>query len=82
MTQMPSLVIEILSPNQGFNEILAKFKAYFALGVKSCWLVTPALESIAVYSGNHYKPYDVAHDTEVIEEALNFRIPIEKIFRK
>jgi Uma2 family endonuclease len=82
MTKMPSLIIEILSPSQGFSDILAKFKAYFALGVKSCWLVTPALESIAVYSGQTYKPFDLEHDTEIIDEVLNLRLPIQKIFRK
>jgi Uma2 family endonuclease len=82
MSKMPSLVIEILSPTQGFEEILAKFKAYFALGIKSCWLVTPALESIAVYSAKQYKPFDVTHDTEVIDDVLNIRVPLQKIFRK
>jgi len=82
MSKMPSLAIEILSPTQGFNDIFPKFKAYFALGVKSCWLVTPALESVAVYSVGQYKPYDIAHDTEVIDETLNIRLPPQKIFRK
>ena len=39
MSQMPLLIIEILSP-KALSDILFKFKAYFALGIKSCWLVT------------------------------------------
>ncbi len=36
MLEMPLLAIEVVSPQQGIEEILAKFDAYFALGVKSC----------------------------------------------
>jgi Uma2 family endonuclease len=43
MSEMPLLAIEILFPTQGMYEIKEKFKVYFALGIKSCWLV--ALES-------------------------------------
>jgi len=41
VTTMPELAIEVLSPTQSINELLKKIKAYFALGVKSCWLVMP-----------------------------------------
>jgi Uma2 family endonuclease len=87
MSEMPSLVIEILSPTQGFSDILPKFKAYFALGVKSGWLVTPALESIAVYSAEShknqsYKSFDMTHDTEVVDKVLDIHLPLQKIFRK
>jgi Uma2 family endonuclease len=49
-SDMPVLAIEILSPNQGTHEIMNKFDAYFALGIKSCWLVILANESVTVYS--------------------------------
>ncbi|MDM8562447.1 Uma2 family endonuclease [Candidatus Marithioploca araucensis] len=39
-TQMPDLAIEILSPLQTVSELISKLKAYFALSVKSCWLVS------------------------------------------
>ncbi|HDN26729.1 MAG TPA: Uma2 family endonuclease [Thioploca sp.] len=35
-SDMPVLAIEVLSPSQGTDDILAKFKAYFALDIKSC----------------------------------------------
>lgn len=50
MTEMPLVAIEILSPRQGFDEILEKFKVYFALGIPSCWLVAPAINAISVYT--------------------------------
>ncbi|KHD04594.2 hypothetical protein PN36_07620 [Candidatus Thiomargarita nelsonii] len=50
VSQMPDLIIEVLSPKQRISDIFVKFKAYFALGVKSCWLALPLIEVIDVYS--------------------------------
>lgn len=79
--KMPVLAIEVLSPSESVNELLMKFDAYFALGVKSCWLVMPSLEEIKVYSqqGSN-KTFDMQRDTEVIDEVLDIRLPIQKIF--
>jgi Uma2 family endonuclease len=80
MPNMPLLIIEILSPQQGINDILTKFQAYFALNVKSCWLVIPANESITVYSTlDNLKLFDIG-DVEVIDEVINIRLPIHQIF--
>lgn len=82
MTQMPELIIEVLSPKQAINEILSKFKAYFTLGVKSCWLVIPSVKVIKIYSKNGNKIFDIQHDTEVIDEIIDIRLPIQRIFGK
>ena len=67
MTEMPLLVIEILSPQQTLDELLAKFKAYFTLGIKSYWLVTPAIKAITVYSSSkHLKTFSMNY-IEVID---------------
>ncbi|MGA0559783.1 Uma2 family endonuclease [Larkinella sp. VNQ87] len=50
MTQMPLTVIEIVSPSQSNDDILAKFERYFKAGVQSCWLVLPSFKAISVYS--------------------------------
>lgn len=50
MTEMPLTAIEIVSPSQSDAEILAKFKRYFAAGVKSCGWVMPSFQAISVYS--------------------------------
>jgi Uma2 family endonuclease len=80
ISEMPLLVIEILSPKQGLDDILAKFEAYFALGVKSCWLVIPLNESITVYStSEHFKTFG-NNSTEVIDEVIGIQLPIKEIF--
>ncbi len=78
MTEMPLVVIEILSPRQGFDEILEKFKAYFALGIRSCWLVTPAINAIAVYSSPiEWKTFT---ESEVVDESVDIRLSLAEIF--
>jgi Uma2 family endonuclease len=80
MTEMPLLVIEVLSPKQTIDDILAKFKAYFTLGIKSCWLVTPAIRAIAIYSQpSNFKTFGM-NDTEVIDEIMDIHLPIQKVF--
>ncbi len=83
VNQIPHLIIEILSPTQSINGLLNKFKAYFSLGVQSCWLIVPTLESISVYSGpKKRKSFNVERDNEVIDEVLDIRLPLQKIFRR
>ena len=82
VSQMPVLTIEILSPEQKMSDIFAKFKAYFALGIKSCWLVIPSLTQISVYSNpNQHKTFDL-NNTEVIDEIMDIRLPIQKVFKR
>jgi len=78
MTEMPLLVVEILSPLQGSYEILQKFRAYFALGIKSCWLVDPATEVVAVYSS--FERHATFSQDDVIDETIPIRIPLHTIF--
>jgi Uma2 family endonuclease len=81
MSDMPLLVAEVLSPKQTLDEIIAKFKVYFALGVKSCWLVVPVNESVTVYSTPHqFRTFGI-DAKEIVDDTLNLRLPIEKLFR-
>ncbi len=82
MQEMPLLTIEIISPKQAISDILAKFKAYFALGVKSCWLVIPPVKTISVYSQlGHFKTFAMDMG-EVIDEVIDIQFPLQKIFRR
>ncbi len=48
-TDFPLATIEILSPTQNLQELIDKTGKYFALGVKSCWVVLPALKAVVLY---------------------------------
>ena len=78
MKEMPLLAVEILSPRQGTYDILEKFKVYFELGIKSCWLVDPAINTIAVYSSiTQWQPFSTG---DVIDVAMGIHIAINEIF--
>jgi len=76
---MPLLAIEVLSPTQGTDEILAKFKAYFALGIQSCWLIIPATEVIAIYSIQAFESFG-SKDTEIVDKMLDIRLSTQQIW--
>jgi Uma2 family endonuclease len=79
MQTMPLLVIEILSPRQSIDEILEKFRAYFKLGVQSCWLVLPPLKSVSVFSSPNQE--QTFSQGELVDNALNIRLAVESIFQ-
>lgn len=78
MVEMPLLAVEILSPKQGTYEILEKFKAYFALGITSCWLVDPAINTVTVYTS--IDEWHTFSSGEVIDEQIDLKLPLEEIF--
>jgi hypothetical protein len=44
-------------------------------------LVIPATQSTTVYSHpNQYKTFDARRDAEVIDEVMDIRLPIQKLF--
>lgn len=76
MTEMPLLVVEILSSTQG--ELIDKFKIYFKAGILSCWLVDPLQGSVMVFSG--LEKASVFTTGELIDEILDIRISLADIF--
>ncbi len=81
-SQMPDLAIEILFPSQSIGLLVKKIKAYFALDVKSCWLIVPPMKVINIYSKpSQYKTFDM-NDTEMVDEVMDIRLPIQKVFSR
>ncbi len=78
MSEMPLLAIEVLSPKQSAYEILEKFAAYFALGVKSCWLVDPLTAVVSVYSSlNAHQNFTAG---EVVDRVIGLQLAFDEIF--
>jgi len=81
VSQMPDLAVEVLSPRQSVGLLIRKIKAYFALGVKSCWLVMPATGTVNVYSQAVKSDTFDIKDSEVVDEVMDVRLPIQKVFQ-
>lgn len=59
--------------------ILDKFQVYFQAGIKSCWLVVPAIQSVSVFSPpDNTQTFNT--NNEVIDEVVGIRLPIQLIF--
>ncbi len=78
MTEPPLLIIEILSPTQGMQELMTRFKEYFTAGVCSCWLVQPALRMISVFTPD-MTPHIFSSGT-VLDNAAGISVAMDKIF--
>ena len=79
MTTMPLTVVEIISPSQSNDDILAKFERYFAAGVTSCWLVIPSFKAISVYSAPGTYQFFM-HDSTLIDPATGIELPLAEVF--
>jgi Uma2 family endonuclease len=78
MTEMPLLIVEVLSPTQGVQEIFDTYQVYFAVGVQSCWLVYPAAVTVVVYAS----PDDFTSFSsgDVVDTTLDIRLPLREMF--
>ncbi len=79
--EMPITAIEILSPSQSLDELVAKAEdSYFSEGVKSAWIVVPALKTIIVLLPDEQKLYFTTGTLE--DPATGIQIPVEKVFEE
>ncbi|MBX3059693.1 MAG: Uma2 family endonuclease [Anaerolineae bacterium] len=78
MSDLPLLVVEILSPKQYLSDLVEKLELYFAAGVKSGWLVQPSLKSIAVFTPDMTSTVYTAG--ELTDPALGITINLDDIF--
>jgi len=75
----PLLTIEIQSPSQSNEEMVEKAIQYFAFGVKSCWIVFPAMKGVAVYSSPEQYAFFQQEDM-LKDSVMNIEIDLVKIF--
>lgn len=73
------LIVEILSPSQGYQSVVEKIDAYFANGVQSVWEINPALRRVAVYEPGANHPL-IFLQGEVKDPATNMTAQLEQIF--
>ncbi len=78
-TDAPLLTVKIQSPSQTTETMVDKTLQYFAFGVRSCWVVFPALKGVAVYSAPGV--YQFFHGDDLLKDPnLDIQIDLKKIF--
>lgn len=78
-TDPPLTCIEIQSPSQSNEEMVAKTHVYFQFGVKSCWVVLPSLRAIMVFDRpSHYVFF---YEDDVLRDPhTGFELPLSAVF--
>jgi hypothetical protein len=79
MTEAPLSVINILTLQQDFQELVGQSRNYFGKGVKSCWLVIPTLKNVYVFSSPN--DYQIFRDTQTLHDpVIDVRLELSKVF--
>ncbi|MFN7716743.1 MAG: Uma2 family endonuclease [Pseudanabaenaceae cyanobacterium] len=79
---IPELVIEIISPEQTFNQLAQKATDYLAAGVDRVWVVYPPMGSVTVFFND--QPPETYQKDRLLTDPLfpNLAITSEQIFLK
>ena len=79
----PELVVEILSPDDRWGDLVDKLSEYFAVGVQVVWVADPKTQSVYVYRApskvQHFSPDDVLSGGEVMP---GFSVPVAELFER
>lgn len=77
----PDLAVEVVSPGEEAEGVLAKVLDYLEAGAKAVWLVYPELKAVEVYGRGGEGRLLRAHEVLEGGEALpGFRLPLEALF--
>lgn len=77
----PELVVEILSPDDRWNDLMDKLDEYFAIGVKLIWVADPRRKQVYVYRSITDVQRLFAEDTLTGGEVLpGFSVLVSELF--
>jgi Uma2 family endonuclease len=80
---VPDLTVEVVSPNDVFQDTLAKMCEYFRLGVKQVWIVLPVDWEIYVYDSP--KDLRILTAGDVLEAGVllpSLRLPVGSLIER
>jgi Uma2 family endonuclease len=77
----PELVIEILSPDDAWGEVMEKLEEYFTSGVLAVWIADPKRQQVYIYHSltevQRLSAGDVLADDKVLP---GFNVPVAELF--
>ena len=77
MEELPLSAVEIVSPTQLPQAIVAKIERYLQAGVRSCWMVVPYPASVTVYTPETECTFFEGHITDSV---LGIELPFKQVF--
>ncbi len=80
---IPDLTVEVVSPNDVFQDVLAKMREYFRLGVKQVWIVLPVDREIYVYdSPKNLRILTAVDELDGGTLLPGLRLPVGSLFQR
>ena len=80
----PDLVVEIISENSAYRDMVQKRRLYEKFGVKEYWIVIPKEDLVEIYTlkGNVFQSYKTFHKDTVLESPYlkDLKINLQVIF--
>ena len=78
----PDLAVEVISPNDIFDQVISKMREYFAAGVKQVWLISTEHRLVIVHDSILHTNM-LEEDSELTCEALlpGFRCRVADLFK-
>jgi Uma2 family endonuclease len=80
---VPDLGVEVISPHDLFEKVLAKIQEYFDFGVKQVWVISPTEEKVYIYQGPcKVRILGVEDDLDGGELLPGFRLKLANLFHR
>lgn len=80
---VPSLAVEILSPNDVKKEVSEKIDAYLTIGVPLVWVIDPDRETITVFRpGQPPELFNITQQMSADPHLPGFVVPVARVFRR
>jgi Uma2 family endonuclease len=78
---VPNLAVEVVSPTNGYDEILGKVRDYFFHGVQLVWVISPRLRLVQVHeSPEHSRVLTAQQELEGGSILPGFHLPLSSFF--
>jgi Uma2 family endonuclease len=80
---VPDLAVEVISPNDIFQDVLTKLQEYFQYGVQLVWAVVPEAQQVYVYDSPTQVRILTIRDTLTGSMILpDFHLPLASLFQR
>ncbi|HEY83781.1 MAG TPA: Uma2 family endonuclease [Chloroflexi bacterium] len=77
----PELIVEVMSPDDRWSEIMEKLAEYFAIGVKVVWVADPKLRQIFAYRSLTNVEHFTANEELIADDVLpDFKVSVADLF--
>jgi Uma2 family endonuclease len=80
---VPDLAVEVISPNELFQDVILKLREYFQYGVRLVWAVVPEAQQVYVYDSPTQVRILTVRDTLTGGMILpDFHLPLASLFQR